>query len=116
MTSKVRREGERCCPRLLLVHLPDRLHHQRGEQGRHQPVVRHQVHQSSVEIGNVAGLRLDHPRQGQQVELVLLPVQVVVQMLYILLMSGGSADVSEQTDLVSFAPGTLIGFRPFWTG
>ncbi len=33
-------------------------------------------------------MRLDHPSQGQQVELVLLPVQVVVQIPYILLESG----------------------------
>ena len=87
LIDHLRAEQEGDCSCLLLIHLPDYLHHRRSEQRRRQPVVRHQIDQGGVEVSNVSGLPLDRPRQGQQVELVLLPTQVIVQVLNILLES-----------------------------
>ncbi len=87
LVDHLRTERKGGHPCLFLVHLPDRLHQRRGEQGRRPPVVRHQIDQSGVEVGNVSGLRFNHSRQGQQVDLVLLQIEVVVQMLNILLES-----------------------------
>ncbi len=47
--------------------------------------MRHKIDQGGVEVGNMLGLHLNHSPQDQQVELVLLPIQVVVQVLHILL-------------------------------
>ena len=56
LVDHLRTERKGGHPCLFLVHLPDRLHQLRGEQGRRPPVVRHQIDQSVVEVGNVSGL------------------------------------------------------------